>query len=73
MPSLVTSKIEHSLSVLGLVGGGGGGGGGVGAYRALQSILLYMKRLNKTESKISIFLCFYFSPKITFKIFNSIT
>ena len=42
--------------------GGGGGvgkwvGGGGGAYAALQTTVLHMKRLSKTESPIFVLLC----------------
>ena len=53
------------------MGGGGrrrGGGWVWGAYSALQSTLLYMKRLNKTESPIFVLLCAVWSlfPRPTF-------
>ena len=50
---LVTFKIEYSLS---WCWGGGGGKEGTYMYAALQTTLLYMTRLNKTEFPIFVLL-----------------
>ena len=44
----------------------GGGGGGV-AYAVLQTILLHMKRFNKTESPIFVLLCVLCFQRQSFK------